>query len=207
MYCAFCGREMPENSKFCPNCGKQPFQEAQRPQQPTYQVPQQHGGTSILAGTSIPAGVGLRFVAAIVDILILTVIAYIVAAGFGTTDSSGFELNGAAFFLNTLFQLAYFIGFEGIKGATPGKMVVGLKVIKTDGGRCDARAALIRTLLRIVDGFPYFVPYLLGMVLIWTSKQKQRLGDRVAGTMVIRGERKIKFTQMRDYDGFNSFDD
>ncbi|MFZ3171835.1 MAG: RDD family protein [Carboxydocellales bacterium] len=195
MYCAFCGKEMPEKSKFCPQCGNQSS------------PPAADKGHQQNCAAVQPAGVGLRFVAAIIDIVILIVIGYILAAGFGTTSSNGFELYGAAFFLNTLLQLAYFIGFEGIKGGTPGKMVVGLRIIKTDGSSCDIRAALIRTILRIADGFPYFIPYVLGMVLIFTSKQKQRLGDRVANTMVVTGERKIKFSQVSDYSSFNSFDD
>jgi len=46
--------------------------------------------------------------------------------------------------------------------------------------------AIVRNLLRIVDQLPAAIPYLLGAVLILNSSRRQRLGDRLAGTVVVR---------------------
>jgi len=71
---------------------------------------------------------------------------------------------------------------EGLVGATIGKMVLGMRVTKVDGSPCDLQAALIRNILRIVDALPF---YLIGAILVWTSSRRQRLGDRVANTVVV----------------------
>ena len=126
----------------------------------------------------------MRAVAAIVDSIVFMILGYLFAGVAGTTSSSGFELSGAPFFLLMLISFLYYVGVEGTMGATPGKLVLGLRVVKTDGSRCDIPAALIRNLLRIIDALPFL--YLLGMILIWTSERKQRLGDRLANTMVVK---------------------
>ncbi len=69
-------------------------------------------------------------------------------------------------------------------GATLGKKVVKIKVVKEDGSACGIGPAFVRTLLRIIDGLPFL--YIIGMVLIARSDKKQRLGDRVAKTVVVK---------------------
>jgi uncharacterized RDD family membrane protein YckC len=78
----------------------------------------------------------------------------------------------------------YFIIMEGFMGATIGKFLLGIRVVKLDGSRIGLGAAIIRNLLRIIDALP--TAYILGAILIWTSSRKQRLGDRVAHTVVVR---------------------
>ncbi|MFL5661319.1 MAG: RDD family protein, partial [Ktedonobacteraceae bacterium] len=68
-------------------------------------------------------------------------------------------------------------------GATLGKMVVGLRVVKLDGSPISWSESVIRNLLRIIDGIFF---YLVGAIFVWTSPRKQRLGDRAASTVVIR---------------------
>jgi uncharacterized RDD family membrane protein YckC len=59
-----------------------------------------------------------------------------------------------------------------------------LKVVKLEGaGPIDMQAAIVRNVLRLVDGFLF---YLIGAIAVWASEKKQRLGDRVAGTIVVR---------------------
>ncbi|GBG56559.1 hypothetical protein SPFL3102_00371 [Sporomusaceae bacterium FL31] len=130
------------------------------------------------------SGVGLRFAAIIIDGLIFLPVSYLVAAIFGTTASDGFALQGIGFYLTLLLSFAYYIYFEGVIGSTIGKMIIGLKVVKTDGSPCDVKAATIRTIARMIDGLPF--AYLLGAIMIWTSVNKQRIGDRLAGTVVVR---------------------
>lgn len=132
-------------------------------------------------------GVGLRALAIIIDSLIFVLasccVLLIVALGSGgefeTTGGPAWIING--FF--TLIYLAYFIVLESRSGATLGKRVLKLKVVKVDGSPIDMREAVIRNLLRFIDGL---LVYLVGAILIWTSPNKQRLGDRLANTVVVR---------------------
>ena len=129
-----------------------------------------------------PVGVGRRAVAVIIDSIILFVLAYVVAAMTGSTSEEGFNLTGVAFFITLAISIGYFVVLEAVMGATLGKKVLGLKVVKQDGSAMDWQASIIRNLLRIIDGF---FGYLLGAIVIWTSKSKQRIGDMVAHTIVV----------------------
>ncbi len=129
-------------------------------------------------------GVGLRAVATIIDTALLMVIGYFIAMFSGGTTAAGFELQGGPFLLWLVIALAYYIVMEAQFAATIGKRLIGLKVVKLDAGApVDWQAAIVRNLLRLVDGLFF---YLVGAILVWTSGKKQRLGDRVAGTVVIR---------------------
>ena len=74
----------------------------------------------------------------------------------------------------------------GRYGQSVGKMLVKIKVVKEDSSRISYRDAFVRTVLAVIDAIPYVIPYLLGAILIWTSDKKQRLGDRVAHTVVVK---------------------
>jgi uncharacterized RDD family membrane protein YckC len=82
-----------------------------------------------------------------------------------------------------IVMLGYFVILEGFTGATIGKYLLGIKVVRGDGGRAGFGSSLIRNLLRIVDALPTL--NILGVVLIATSVEKARLGDRAAGTRVV----------------------
>jgi len=73
--------------------------------------------------------------------------------------------------------------FEGIWGKTIGKKICGITVLKDDFTKCTISAGLLRNLLRIVDLFFY---YWVGVVSIVGTMKWQRLGDIVAGTVVVR---------------------
>jgi len=83
-----------------------------------------------------------------------------------------------------LLFLLYFIVLEGMWGATVGKMVAKIKVVREDGSACGIGSAVIRNVLRIVDALPFF--YLIGLILISRSHKKQRLGDSLAKTVVVK---------------------
>lgn len=132
------------------------------------------------------AGIGIRFVALFIDGLIFLPVSYILAAFTGNAGHHGYALGGMGVLLSTLLGFAYYVYFEGKMGATPGKMVMGLKVIKVDGSSCDVQAAAIRSLLRVVDALPF--AYLIGVISIWVSDLNQRIGDRAAGTLVVKSK-------------------
>ena len=85
--------------------------------------------------------------------------------------------------LHLALILVYFTVAEGIFGRTIGKRLMGLSVRTDFGMPISFRQALVRNLLRIVDEFPGF--YLLGLVSILIGPRPQRLGDRVARTLVV----------------------
>lgn len=131
-------------------------------------------------------GVGLRAVAAIIDTFLLFIIGYLIALVSGETSPEGFHLQGVPFIIWLVIALAYYIIQEARFGTTVGKRLIGLKVVKIEGGGpIDMRTSIVRNVLRLVDGLLF---YLVGAVVIWFSDKKQRLGDKVAGTVVVRAE-------------------
>ena len=127
-------------------------------------------------------GVGVRFVAVVLDMVILFGIGYLIALAVGATSESGFNLEGGPAFVWVVVSALYYIILEGTIGATLGKKALGIRVVEEDGTRCHMRASIVRNVFRIVDGL--FV-YLVGAILIWRSPKKQRLGDRLAHTLVV----------------------
>ncbi len=178
MKCHVCWSEIPKGVKFCPFCGLElnpmPIPGDAEHKLHDFNAP-------VLQGT----GVGLRAVALFIDGLILLPF-FVVAAMFGTISQYGFELQGLGYYSGILLSFVYFIFLEGKFGVTVGKMAVGLKVIRSDGSPCDLHAAAIRTICRLVDGI---FCYLVGAIFIWTSANKQRLGDLIADTVVIKGKK------------------
>ncbi len=88
-------------------------------------------------------------------------------------------------FLLTMFL--YFFLFEGLAGATPGKRAFRLRVTDAQGGRPGLRRSLLRNFLRVVDALPTLG--ILGAILIVTSRERVRFGDRLAETRVVVGRR------------------
>jgi uncharacterized RDD family membrane protein YckC len=131
-----------------------------------------------------PVGVGLRAVAGIVDTVLLGAVGYLIASVSGGITSDGFELKGGPFFLWLIMAIAYYIVMEAVIGATIGKLLVGLRVVALETGEpIDWQASTVRNVLRLIDGLVF---YLVGMIVIWLSDKQQRLGDRLAGTVVAR---------------------
>ena len=81
-------------------------------------------------------------------------------------------------------QWGYFTFFEWLwNGRTPGKRLLHLRVIKTDGAPVGPIDVLLRNLSRPLDTFGPMG--LIGLLMIFTRRQSQRLGDLMAGTLVI----------------------
>jgi len=141
-------------------------------------------------------GVAIRFVALLIDAIILGIVSYILiflfAASAITVDTStGAVSFGPAYYaalvLGIVIELLYFTLLLGRYGQSVGMMVVKIKVVsEADSGPITYGAAFVRTILLYIDEIPYAIPFLLGAILIWTSDKKQRLGDRVAHTVVLK---------------------
>jgi uncharacterized RDD family membrane protein YckC len=82
---------------------------------------------------------------------------------------------------------------EWLTGRTIGKLLLGIVVVRFDGGRTRFWQILVRTLLRVVEVNPVLFGALPAGVLVLVSPNRQRLGDRLAGTVVVRTWRWRKF--------------
>jgi uncharacterized RDD family membrane protein YckC len=156
------------------------------------------------------AGIGSRFVASLLDHLILVtamVLVYCAAIGLLPALGGSFIASGDDSGLSSLYFLiavlvlvefllfwGYFVLFETVwHGQTPGKRAGRLRVIRRDGQPVHAGEVMIRNLVRIVDFLPGF--YGIGLVTMFIDKDARRLGDFAAGTIVVReGEQ----THLRD---------
>jgi uncharacterized membrane protein SpoIIM required for sporulation/uncharacterized RDD family membrane protein YckC len=139
------------------------------------------------------AGLGSRAAAAAVDLLVLgfayfVIMIFTLAAGLTESWSGG--LGGWATALVVLVAglgfFLYFALFEALwDGRTPGKRLLGLRVVLDTGRPLTANAATVRNLVRIVDFLVPFGP-LPGLVFVFFHATNKRLGDLAAGTIVVR---------------------
>jgi uncharacterized RDD family membrane protein YckC len=81
--------------------------------------------------------------------------------------------------------LAYYLLFEGLASRTPGKLLTGLVVIQFNGARCTWRQALVRTCFRVLEVNPALLGAIPAAISIVFSRNHQRIGDKVAGTVVV----------------------
>lgn len=140
----------------------------------------------------ILANIGNRFLAAAIDhiIQLLLVIALILILG-GLTKWDFFSRFGtwvAAFAIFALFVIywGYFALFETFwNGQTPGKRIMKLRVVREDGRPIRFFEAFVRNLLRVIDISPPF-SYAIGVATIIFNPRSKRIGDLVAGTVVVK---------------------
>lgn len=136
------------------------------------------------------AGIGSRFMAALLDSLIqagILLVVIFVAALFAAVPLFGRSpIWVFALMIFVLFGImwGYYATFEAIwKGQTPGKRWAGIRVIKDSGRPINAFEAIARNLVRFIDYLPGF--YGIGVVTMLLNRKNRRLGDFVAGTIVV----------------------
>ncbi len=136
------------------------------------------------------AGVGSRFLALAIDMLLQMTIGLAGArGGVGRVDVLR-PRSGGPWFLAVIVIAAfllfygYFAGFEAFwHGQTPGKRLIGLRVLSVTGRPARIDEAILRNLLRVIDQLPGV--YAIGIVTMLVSSRNQRLGDLAAGTVVV----------------------
>ncbi len=149
------------------------------------------------------AGIGSRFLGALVDTLILVIIllafslglgSLLALLGGGTEILSGEGEHGSwgaglvmalSVIINFLLLWGYYTFFEiAWDGQTPGKRVARTRVILLTGSPADPIAIIIRNLMRIIDWLPW--GYFIGLITMMLNDEARRLGDFAAGTLVVR---------------------
>ena len=137
-----------------------------------------------------PASTGKRIVGGLVDLVVSFALIMVIGAfaGLGTTEvgdarvGASVNVEGMAFVYAAGLVFALFALMEWRLGKTPGKYLAKTKVVTAGDERPGLLAAVLRNLLRYIDGIAF---YLVGLIVMAASKDRQRLGDMVAGTRVV----------------------
>ena len=139
------------------------------------------------------AGIGSRFLAQILDSLVITVIFIaitILAVSLGAVFSSGELALLIEIILGFILLAGYFLISEAAwNGQTLGKRAARLRVVGDHGEPVTLGQAAIRNLVRIVDFLPLF--YAIGMLTLFINGRGKRLGDFAAGTLVVRDRERV----------------
>jgi uncharacterized RDD family membrane protein YckC len=145
------------------------------------------------------AGPGSRFLAQLIDfplqvaVLLLAVLGGVSAGalvGYGTVALVG------AVILGFIVVWGYYPVSEAVwSGKTIGKYAFGLRVVGDQGEPIQVSQAVVRNLIRIVDFLPFF--YGIGTIALFWNGRGKRLGDLVAGTVVVRERAPVRLSQLR----------
>lgn len=151
------------------------------------------------------AGIGSRFLAAIVDttllILIQVVLSVVMGVLVGQAEASEVTLGPVAVgvtsllialwgLLGFIFFWGYYIFFEMVwNGQSPGKRAMRLRVVREGGRPITFVASAVRNLIRVVDFLPLL--YGLGVVVMFADKRVRRLGDLAGGTLVVKEQHAV----------------
>jgi len=146
------------------------------------------------------AGIPSRLMAFLVDLLcnlgIVLVAGLAAAALYGAMGSNGGVAEALAYTIfGLMFLVGHFFYFAILEatsaGRTPGKRAMGLRVVRVDGSAPGLTEAMVRNVARIAD---YFLA--LGLFVAFFQPQTRRIGDLLAGTMVIRERTTVTTAQV-----------
>src|SRR5213596_1492578 len=141
------------------------------------------------------AGVGSRVAAGLLDLLLLWLGLLLLWLG-GTTIASDITrphgmargwVTAALILLTFSLVWGYFTLFEALNGGrTPGKQLLGIRVVMDTGRSLTAQAAVVRNLVRFIDCYFPALPFAPALLAIALHPSNKRLGDMAAGTIVVR---------------------
>lgn len=139
-----------------------------------------------------PAGFWIRVMATFVDSFILTavqlVMGFAVGMGLGMNGADEVTQKGMIALVQVIawvFAFAYLVGFVALKGATPGKMAFGLRVVRDDGRETVGfwKAFLREVPAKLLSG----IVLGLGYLMVAAREDKRGLHDRLVRTSVVKG--------------------
>ncbi|MDP7548864.1 MAG: RDD family protein [Alphaproteobacteria bacterium] len=134
------------------------------------------------------ASVGQRIGGGLIDLVVSFVLVLLFGwiTGLAETSSpdagASISIGGWPFLFACLVVFVMFAQMEASLGKTPGKYVARTRVTDEHGNRVALAPALIRNILRFIDGIAF---YAVGLVFIMIDKQNRRLGDMLANTYVV----------------------
>jgi uncharacterized RDD family membrane protein YckC len=187
-FCSECGQPHPVHemvtigtATVCAQC------------KPLYMQRMREGGQAI--GVRRYAGFWIRFVARVIDTIILGVVGFIInlplqmALGLGATRVTDptaavpmiLGTFGLSMAVNLILNACYEIYFLSSRGATIGKLALGLKVIRADGGPLSVGQATGRYFAYLLNSFTL----LIGFIIAGFDTEKRALHDRICDTRVI----------------------
>jgi len=129
-----------------------------------------------------------RIIAFIIDNFIACLLSFLAV---GAIHSDNSILSGSVLCLT---YLSYFFAFELVWGRTPGKFFQGLVVRDINGGRCNLKQILLRTVARILEANPILLGGIPAGIAVFSSTNKQRIGDSLAGTVVVSRQATLDLT-------------
>jgi uncharacterized RDD family membrane protein YckC len=125
------------------------------------------------------AGVGSRFIALLIDGVILGVIGSVIGL---IVDGDAASTSGTSSILSVVISAAYFIGLIGSSGLTLGGRVLGVRVVDANGQQPSYGTAAIRWIGSYVSALILLIGYLMAF---WDGR-KQTLHDKIASTYVVK---------------------
>lgn len=174
MFCPICGKEQAGDSTHCGNCGAN-----------LVQTPGTEPGSSY---TSIIeyAGFWKRLIAFVIDFILLGIlyllIGIVLASIIGTEDDQYNTFLAIFYTLSFIvFWLYYAIAESSSIQATPGKIVLGIKVTDTEGKRISFLRSTGRNFAKIIS----WLILLIGYIMVAFTEKKQGLHDIIADTLVV----------------------
>jgi uncharacterized RDD family membrane protein YckC len=201
MFCPKCGKETDASGKFCQWCGADIESVAARA--PPAATAEEDEGPEV----GIYAGLGRRFVAFIVDLILVILLGLVTVSGLGlfrgiqnayfyavqhvpadqltvegTTGALVGSIVAAYGILLVIVPWLYFAGFESSRSqATPGKVLMSLIVTDLEGTKPTFARTTLRFFLKFISALIIFI----GFMMIGLTKKHQGLHDRIAGCLVL----------------------
>ncbi len=123
------------------------------------------------------AGFWIRFAAALIDTLVIGIPASILQ--FGLIFATG---SNSMMYVIELAAAALIIYLDGIKGGTPGKLILGMRIVNEKGDYIGIPMAILRYIGKILSTIILLIGYLM---IAWDSR-KQGLHDKIAKTFVVK---------------------
>ncbi|MFA5236986.1 MAG: RDD family protein [Methanoregula sp.] len=201
MFCPKCGKETDASGQFCQWCGA-PIEAS-----PLAPAPVASQEADEAPDVGIYAGLGRRFVAFIVDFILIALFGIIAVAFFnqangimylyylvaqhaqittlteaGTPIAALGPIVAAVGILVIVVPWLYYAGFESSRGqATPGKVLMHLEVTDLEGNRVSFAQASLRFFGKFISALIIFI----GFLMIGLTKKRQGLHDKIAGCLVL----------------------
>ncbi|HUH78355.1 MAG TPA: RDD family protein [Methanoregula sp.] len=201
MFCPKCGKETDASGKFCQWCGADI--DSSPPVKTATAAPVEEEGPEI----GVYAGLGRRFIAWIVDTILILLIGIVVISFFsmangvkyayyilvqhapiaqlteaGTLDAAVTPIIAAFGMLVVIIPWIYYAGFESSRSqATPGKLLVKTVVTDLEGNKPTFARVTLRHFAKFISTLIIFI----GFLMIGLTKKKQGLHDKISGCLVL----------------------